>query len=184
MIAHESYRLVYEIDGSTVWILALVHTRPPAATSDGVARGAGCLHCTTSYTRPALAPIGLYAGWAAVARLALRLLLLAPAQAAAAAPLIYRNCVTINGQAVAALLAARSGIWYLLNRVGERQAGRNRSPAPRRGLSTARPRAVDNAVLHGRWPLAPGAGLRPRPLRAQRASRWSCRLLRFRWRWA
>jgi len=51
-------------------------------------------------------------------------------------------------------------------------------------LSTARPRAVDNAVLHGRWPLAPGAGLRPRPLRAQRASRWSCRLLRFRWRWA
>lgn len=111
MIAHESYRLVYEIDGSTVWILALVHTRPPAATSDGVARGAGCLHCTTSYTRPALAPIGLYAGWAAVARLALRLLLLAPAQAAAAAPLIYRNCVTINGQAVAALLAARSGIW-------------------------------------------------------------------------
>ncbi|BAO84622.1 recA-superfamily ATPases implicated in signal transduction (plasmid) [Serpentinimonas maccroryi] len=69
MIAHESYRLVYEIDGSTVWILALVHTRPPVATSDGVARGAGCLHCTTSYTRPALAPIGLYAGWAAVARL-------------------------------------------------------------------------------------------------------------------
>jgi len=26
MIPHESYRLVYEIDGETVWILALVHT--------------------------------------------------------------------------------------------------------------------------------------------------------------
>jgi addiction module RelE/StbE family toxin len=25
-IAHESYRLVYEIEGETVWILALVHT--------------------------------------------------------------------------------------------------------------------------------------------------------------
>lgn len=26
LIPHESYRLVYEIDGATVWILALVHT--------------------------------------------------------------------------------------------------------------------------------------------------------------
>ena len=26
LVAHESYRLVYEIDGSTVWVLALVHT--------------------------------------------------------------------------------------------------------------------------------------------------------------
>lgn len=26
LIPHESYRLVYEIDGETVWILALVHT--------------------------------------------------------------------------------------------------------------------------------------------------------------
>lgn len=26
VIPHESYRLVYEIDGDTVWILALVHT--------------------------------------------------------------------------------------------------------------------------------------------------------------
>jgi toxin ParE1/3/4 len=26
LIPHESYRLVYEIDGDTVWILALVHT--------------------------------------------------------------------------------------------------------------------------------------------------------------
>jgi addiction module RelE/StbE family toxin len=26
MIPHESYRLVYEIDGETVWMLALVHT--------------------------------------------------------------------------------------------------------------------------------------------------------------
>lgn len=26
LIPHESYRLVYEIDGHTVWILALVHT--------------------------------------------------------------------------------------------------------------------------------------------------------------
>ena len=26
LISHESYRLVYEIDGETVWILALVHT--------------------------------------------------------------------------------------------------------------------------------------------------------------
>jgi addiction module RelE/StbE family toxin len=25
-IPHESYRLVYEIDGDTVWVLALVHT--------------------------------------------------------------------------------------------------------------------------------------------------------------
>lgn len=25
LIAHESYRLVYEIDASTVWVLALVH---------------------------------------------------------------------------------------------------------------------------------------------------------------
>ena len=26
LIAHERYRLVYEIDGETVWVLALVHT--------------------------------------------------------------------------------------------------------------------------------------------------------------
>lgn len=26
LIPHESYRLVYEIEGDTVWILALVHT--------------------------------------------------------------------------------------------------------------------------------------------------------------
>lgn len=26
LIQHESYRLVYEIDGETVWLLALVHT--------------------------------------------------------------------------------------------------------------------------------------------------------------
>lgn len=26
LIAHESYRLVYEIDGEKVWVLALVHT--------------------------------------------------------------------------------------------------------------------------------------------------------------
>lgn len=26
LIVHESYRLVYEIDGDTVWVLALVHT--------------------------------------------------------------------------------------------------------------------------------------------------------------
>lgn len=26
LIPHESYRLVYEIDGDTVWVLALVHT--------------------------------------------------------------------------------------------------------------------------------------------------------------
>jgi addiction module RelE/StbE family toxin len=26
LIPHESYRMVYEIDGKTVWILALVHT--------------------------------------------------------------------------------------------------------------------------------------------------------------
>jgi toxin ParE1/3/4 len=33
LIPHESYRLVYEIDGDTVWVLALVHTArqwPPA----------------------------------------------------------------------------------------------------------------------------------------------------------
>lgn len=33
LIAHESYRLVYEIEDSTVWLLALVHTArlwPPA----------------------------------------------------------------------------------------------------------------------------------------------------------
>ncbi len=33
LVAHESYRLVYEIDEQTVWILALVHTArlwPPA----------------------------------------------------------------------------------------------------------------------------------------------------------
>ena len=33
MILHESYRLVYEIDRDTVWVLALVHTArqwPPA----------------------------------------------------------------------------------------------------------------------------------------------------------
>ncbi len=32
LITHESYRLVYEIDGETVWILTLVHAarqRPP-----------------------------------------------------------------------------------------------------------------------------------------------------------
>ena len=26
LIPHESYRLVYEVDGETVWVLALVHT--------------------------------------------------------------------------------------------------------------------------------------------------------------
>ncbi|MCA3175680.1 MAG: type II toxin-antitoxin system RelE/ParE family toxin [Burkholderiales bacterium] len=26
LISHESYRLVYEIEGETVWILAIVHT--------------------------------------------------------------------------------------------------------------------------------------------------------------
>jgi addiction module RelE/StbE family toxin len=26
LIPHESYRLVYEVDGDTVWVLALVHT--------------------------------------------------------------------------------------------------------------------------------------------------------------
>ncbi len=26
LIPHDSYRLVYEIDGETVWLLALVHT--------------------------------------------------------------------------------------------------------------------------------------------------------------
>jgi len=26
LVPHESYRLVYEIDGSAVWVLALVHT--------------------------------------------------------------------------------------------------------------------------------------------------------------
>jgi len=26
LLPHESYRLVYEIDGQTVWVLALVHT--------------------------------------------------------------------------------------------------------------------------------------------------------------
>ncbi len=26
LIPHDSYRLVYEVDGETVWILALVHT--------------------------------------------------------------------------------------------------------------------------------------------------------------
>jgi len=33
LIPHESYRLVYEIDGETVWVLALVHIArqwPPA----------------------------------------------------------------------------------------------------------------------------------------------------------
>ena len=33
LIPHESYRLVYEIEGTTVWVLALVHTArqwPPA----------------------------------------------------------------------------------------------------------------------------------------------------------
>ncbi len=28
LIPHESYRLVYEIDGDTVWVLAQVHTAP------------------------------------------------------------------------------------------------------------------------------------------------------------
>jgi len=35
VIPHESYRLVYEIDGETVWVLALVHTArrwPPVRT--------------------------------------------------------------------------------------------------------------------------------------------------------
>lgn len=35
LIPHESYRLVYEIDGQTVWVLALVHTArqwPPTRT--------------------------------------------------------------------------------------------------------------------------------------------------------
>jgi addiction module RelE/StbE family toxin len=35
LIPHESYRLVYEIDAETVWILALVHTArqwPPVRT--------------------------------------------------------------------------------------------------------------------------------------------------------
>ena len=35
LIPHENYRLVYEIDGNTVWVLALVHTSrqwPPVAT--------------------------------------------------------------------------------------------------------------------------------------------------------
>ena len=27
VIPHENYRLVYEIEGETVWVLALVHTR-------------------------------------------------------------------------------------------------------------------------------------------------------------
>lgn len=27
LIAHESYRLVYEVEGDAVWLLALVHTR-------------------------------------------------------------------------------------------------------------------------------------------------------------
>lgn len=34
LIPHESYRLVYEIEGETVWMLALVHTSrqwPPAS---------------------------------------------------------------------------------------------------------------------------------------------------------
>ena len=34
LIPHESYRLVYQIDGDIVWVLALVHTArqwPPAA---------------------------------------------------------------------------------------------------------------------------------------------------------
>ncbi len=26
LVPHESYRLVYEIEGETVWVLALVHT--------------------------------------------------------------------------------------------------------------------------------------------------------------
>ncbi|WP_175666670.1 type II toxin-antitoxin system RelE/ParE family toxin [Burkholderia ambifaria] len=26
LIPHESYRIVYEVEGSTVWVLALVHT--------------------------------------------------------------------------------------------------------------------------------------------------------------
>jgi toxin ParE1/3/4 len=33
LIPHESYRLVYEIDGETVWVVAIVHTArrwPPA----------------------------------------------------------------------------------------------------------------------------------------------------------
>lgn len=33
LVPHDSYRLVYEIDGETVWVLALVHTArlwPPA----------------------------------------------------------------------------------------------------------------------------------------------------------
>jgi toxin ParE1/3/4 len=34
LVLHESYRLVYEIDGETLWLLALVHTArqwPPTA---------------------------------------------------------------------------------------------------------------------------------------------------------
>ena len=36
LIPHENYRLVYEIDGEMVWVLALIHTSrqwPPARTS-------------------------------------------------------------------------------------------------------------------------------------------------------
>lgn len=36
LIPHESYRLVYEIDGDTVWVLALVHTArhwPPVGSA-------------------------------------------------------------------------------------------------------------------------------------------------------
>ena len=35
LIPHDNYRLVYEIDGDTVWVLALVHTArqwPPATS--------------------------------------------------------------------------------------------------------------------------------------------------------
>jgi len=38
LILHESYRLVYEVDGETVWVLALIHTArqwPPIRDEPG-----------------------------------------------------------------------------------------------------------------------------------------------------
>ncbi|MCY7306982.1 MAG: type II toxin-antitoxin system RelE/ParE family toxin [Rhodoferax sp.] len=35
LIPHESYRLVYEIDGETVWVLTLVHTARKWPTARG-----------------------------------------------------------------------------------------------------------------------------------------------------
>jgi len=35
LIPHENYRLVYDIEGNTVWVLTLIHTRrrwPPASS--------------------------------------------------------------------------------------------------------------------------------------------------------